>query len=158
MIVELKLNRVRNFVERGEGMEIGERVCKRCRTDLRQWRSVTMTTAPIPADTKDTITRVSTHPSSPGASAKKEGKSERLEPVRFSLAPSNRKDPPSFSLAVAAERKRRRCKKDWFVQFAVSPRRVVFSSMIMMMTMMTTLFHRRQKLFEAAIFRIRFRF
>jgi len=40
-------------------------------TNLRQWRRVIITTAPIPADTKDTITRVSTHPSSPGASVKK---------------------------------------------------------------------------------------
>lgn len=74
-----------------------------------------MTTAPIPADTKDTITRVSTHPSSPGASAKKKSeKSERLEgerrrkvaeniAVRFSLAPSNRKDPPPFSFAATAK-------------------------------------------------------
>lgn len=40
-------------------------------TNLRQWRRVIITTAPIPADTKDTITRVSTHPSSPGASVKR---------------------------------------------------------------------------------------
>jgi len=41
-------------------------------TNLRQWRRVIITTAPIPADTKDTITKVSTHPSSPGASARSE--------------------------------------------------------------------------------------
>lgn len=48
-------------------------------TNLRQWRRVIITTAPIPADTKDTITRVSTHPSSPGASVKKKS-------YRFNIA------------------------------------------------------------------------
>lgn len=47
-----------------------EHVINRKGTNLRQWRSVTITTAPIPADTRDTITKVKTHPSSPGASAK----------------------------------------------------------------------------------------
>lgn len=53
-------------------------------TNLRQWRRVIITTAPIPADTKDTITRVNTHPSSPGASVKKIG-SYRSNIVKFHI-------------------------------------------------------------------------